>query len=82
MREDLVAILFRIEVGKQRGRKDRESGFADADGGVANEQRVVMWTKAVSRVAALQMSAPATIRGLRGKSVAQPAGGGRNAACR
>ena len=39
--ENAVALVFGIEIGEDRGGKDAEAGFTDAEGGVANQERIV-----------------------------------------
>ena len=74
--QDTVTIFFRIEVGEEGGGKDGEGGLTDADGSVADEQRVVAVNGGGEEGGSGPDEGSGDDEGFARETVAEPAGGG------
>jgi len=72
--EDAVALIFGVEVGKDRGGEDAEAGFADTERGVAEVERVVGVDGGGEEVDAGPKEGGDDDHWLAGEAVAEPAG--------
>ncbi len=75
--EDAVALIFGVEVGEERGSEDAEAGFAYAESGVAEVERVVGVDGGGEEVDAAPEEGGDDDHGLAGEAVAEPSGDGR-----
>ena len=75
--EDAVALIWLVKISQERRREDAEAGFADAEGGVPEVERVVGVGGGGEEVDAAPEEGGDDDHGFAGEAVAQPAGEGR-----